>query len=194
MRLLTAYRLDAVDRHLETIHPAMPDYFPTPFAMPDYFPTPFPKAETRWLSHYRFDPPTLRIEPDGFVHGGYARQLAHTFDLSWIRHAVAPCYDARGGHCYDPASLVFAEVAGYLDGCRDVQSICDLRRDAAKGAALRRYAGLSGKHLPSGDDFTNLQAQSLSSASGRRRLPRHPAGLGVHCLRIGPGHGTHPNS
>lgn len=146
MRLLTPYRLDAVDRQLETIRPAIQDIFPTSF----------PKAETRWLSHYQFNSPTLRIEEDGFVHGGYTRLLSHTFDLRWIRPAVAPYYSSRGGHCYDPASLVLVEIAGYLDGCRDVQSIANRLRDASQGASLRRYAGLSGKHLPSGDDFTNL--------------------------------------
>jgi len=40
MKLLTQYRLDAVDRQLETIHPEMLDYFPEAF----------PKSESRWIS------------------------------------------------------------------------------------------------------------------------------------------------
>ncbi len=35
-----------------------------------------------------------------------------------MRQAVASYYDSRGGHCYAPASLLFVEVAGYLDSCR----------------------------------------------------------------------------
>lgn len=73
-----------------------------------------------------------------------------------MRQPVSPYYDSRGGHCYDPSSLLFVELAARLQGTTDVKSFCAEIRDTSKGASIRRYAGLSGKHLPSGDDFTNL--------------------------------------
>ena len=79
------------------------------------FTTPFPKASSGWLSHYEFTPYPIVFTSQGDVDGSLTWLVGATLDLSFTRALCAPHYGARGGSCYDPASLVFLEVAAKVD-------------------------------------------------------------------------------
>src|SRR6516165_8144272 len=96
---LTSFDLDAFVAHAETLnqrHRAVCT-------------TPFPKDPRRWLSHYHFTPRPLALTQDGDVEGGLGWLVGAMIDFSFTRSICAPKYGARGGHCYDPASLVVLE-------------------------------------------------------------------------------------
>ena len=47
--------------------------------------TPFPKAPSRWLSHYQFEPRAIELTPDGEVEG--EDELAHGLGVRLWFHA-----------------------------------------------------------------------------------------------------------
>jgi hypothetical protein len=65
-------------------------------------------------------------------------------------------YGARGGHCYDPASLLFLEVAAKVDGYPDYASFCHDLEQADKGRRYRELAGLD-QAIPRQDSFSNFR-------------------------------------
>jgi hypothetical protein len=114
---------------------------------------PFPKAPKRWLSHYHFRPRPIQFTAEGEVEGGLSWLLGATIDRRFTRALFAPYYSKEGGHCYDPASSFFLEVASRLDGYPDYARFCADLRQEEKG---RRYRELAGLHaaIPGEDDLS----------------------------------------
>src|SRR5688572_28592753 len=111
---LTPFDLDALIAHAETLNEQNRQTFTTPF----------PKASSRWLSHYAFTPHPIAFTSQGDVDGGLSWLIGATLDLSFTRSLCATSYGARGGSCYDPASLVFLEVAAKVDQYVDYALFC----------------------------------------------------------------------
>jgi len=122
------------------------------------FKTPFPKAPSRWLSHYEFTPRPIVLTNEGEVEGGLSWLVGGTLDFSFTRAICAPHYGTRGGHCYDPASLVFLEVAAKVDQYVDYARFCDDLRQHDKGRRYRELAGL-GDILPGEDDLCHFRSR-----------------------------------
>ncbi len=136
---LTSFDLDAFIAHAEALNEQNRQTFTTPF----------PKASSRWLSHYEFTPHPIAFTSQGDVDGGLSWLVGSTLDLSFTRALCAPHYGARGGCCYDPASLVFLEVAAKVDQYVDDAQFCRDLHDSDKG---RRYRLLAGLHGPVADE------------------------------------------
>jgi len=83
------------------------------------FTTPFPKPDSRWSSHYQFQPRPITLTDKGAVEGNLSWLVGATLDFSFARDLCAGAYGTRGGHCYDPASLLFLEVTAKVDGYPD---------------------------------------------------------------------------
>ncbi len=96
--------------------------------------TPFPKGPSRWLSHYVFEPRPITFTRQGEVQGGLSLLVASLFDLSFVRSIFAPRYRREGGHCFDPASLFFLQLAAKLDGYPTDAGFCKDLRQHDKGA------------------------------------------------------------
>ena len=118
--------------------------------------TPFPKDRSHLKSFYEYRPRSLHQDRRGQLRGGVVRLVATLFDFTFVRSIFASAYSARGGHCYDPASLfillVFAFVASYehlADFVRDLH-------DPSRGHQYRVFAGLHGQHIPTEADFTHF--------------------------------------
>lgn len=122
----------------------------------DTFTTPFPKAPSRWLSHYQFTPHAIEFTSQGDVDGGLSWLVGATVDFSFTRALCAPHYGARGGPCYDPASLIMLEVATKVDQYVDYAQFCRDLHDSDKG---RRYRQLAGLHdaVPGEDDLCHFR-------------------------------------
>jgi hypothetical protein len=90
----------------------------------EHFTTPFPKHDSRWISHYEFQPRRITFTNQGAVEGGLSWLVGATLDFSFARDLCASAYGTRGGCCYDPASLLFLEVAAKVDGYPDYASFC----------------------------------------------------------------------
>ncbi|MDH3601267.1 MAG: hypothetical protein OEU26_16745, partial [Candidatus Tectomicrobia bacterium] len=120
------------------------------------FTTPFPKNPSRWISHYHFHPRPLTFTGKGAVEGGLSWLVGATLDFSFARDLCAGAYGARGGRCYDPASLLFLEVAAKVDGYCDYASFCGDLDQADKGRRYRDLAGLD-KAIPRQDSFSNFR-------------------------------------
>jgi len=122
----------------------------------DTFTTPFPKAPSRWLSHYAFIPYAMAFTSQGDVDGGLSWLVGATVDFSFTRALCAPSYGARGGRCYDPASLIILEVATKVDQYDDYAQLCRDLHDSDKGRRYRQLAGLH-DHVPGEDDLCNFR-------------------------------------
>ena len=122
----------------------------------DTFTTPFPKAPSRWLSHDQFTPQAIAFTSQGDVDGGRSWLVGATVDFSCTRALCAPHYGARGGPCYDPASLIMLEVATKVDQYVDDAPFCRDLHDSDKG---RRYRQLAGLHdaVVGEDDLSNFR-------------------------------------
>jgi hypothetical protein len=143
---LTACDLDAFIAHAELLNQHNRDTFTTPF----------PKVPSRWLSHYQFTPQAIAFTSQGDVDGGLSWLVGATLDFSFTRSLCAPCYGARGGPCYDPASLIMLEVATKVDQYVDYAQFCRDLHDSDKG---RRYRQLAGLHdaVPGEDDLCHFR-------------------------------------
>jgi hypothetical protein len=117
------------------------------------FTMPFPKGPERWLSHYHFHPRPIEFTAEGEVEGGLSWLLGATIDLSFTRALFAPYSSKEGGHCYDPASSFFLELASRVDRYSDYAHFCTDLRQQDKG---RRYRELAGLHeaIPGEDDLS----------------------------------------
>ena len=102
---LMCFALDAFVSHADTLNQHHRETFTAPF----------PKAPSRWLSHYRFTPRPLSLTTEGDIEGGLSWLVSATIDFSFTRSICASHYGTRGGHCYDPASLVALEVSAKVD-------------------------------------------------------------------------------
>src|SRR4029450_2615440 len=102
---LTAFDLNAFVAHAEALNQQNRDTFTTPFT----------KAPSRWLSHYAFTPHPIEFTSQGDVDGGLSWLVGATLDFSFTRSLCASYYGARGGRCYDPASLIVLELAAHAD-------------------------------------------------------------------------------
>ncbi len=120
------------------------------------FTTPFPKGPDRWLSHYQFTPRPIEFTAAGEVEGGLSWLLGATIDLRFTRALFAPYYSKEGGHCYDPASSFFLEVACRLDGYPDYARFCADLHQQDKGRRYRELAGLY-TSIPGEDDLSNFR-------------------------------------
>jgi hypothetical protein len=90
------------------------------------------------------------------VEGGLSWFVGATIDCSCARSLCACAYDAMGGHCYHPASLVLLEVAAKVDGYPDYASFCGDLEQADKGRRYRDLTGLD-KAIPGQESFTNFR-------------------------------------
>ena len=145
---LTAFDLDAFVAHAETLNQQHRDTFTTPF----------PKAPSRWLSHYEFVPHPIAFTSQGDVDGGISWLIGSTLDFSFTRSLCAPVYGARGGFCYDPASLVVLEVVAKMDQYIDYAQFCRDLHDSDKGRRYRQLAGLHDE-VPGEDDLCNFRSR-----------------------------------
>ena len=100
---LTPFDLDAFVAHAEALNQHNRNTFTTPF----------PKDPSRWLSHYAFTPHPIAFTSQGDVDGGLSWLVGSTLDFSFTRALCAPRYGARGGRCFDPASLILLEVGDF---------------------------------------------------------------------------------
>ena len=119
---------------------------------------PFPKDPSRWLSHYQFTPRPITLTREGDVDGGLSWLIGATIDFSFTRAICAPHYGARGGSCYDPASLVLLEVVAHVDHYIDDAHFC---RDLHQNDQGRRYRELAGlhDHVPGEDDLCHFRSR-----------------------------------
>lgn len=143
---LTPFALDAFVAHAEVLNQRNREAFTTPF----------PKDPSRWLSHYHFTPQPLAFTNEGDVEGGLSWLVGVTLDFSFTRSICAPNYGARGGHCYDPASLVVLEVAAKVDRSPDSASFCADLHQQDQGRRYRQLAGLQGA-IPGDDDLSHFR-------------------------------------
>ena len=120
------------------------------------FTSPFPKCPSRWISHYQFEPRPITFTDQGAVEGGLSWLVGTTLDFSFARDLCADAYGTRGGNCYDPASLLFLEVAAKVDGYPDYASFCRDLEQAEKGRCYRDLAGLD-EAIPAQDSFSNFR-------------------------------------
>ena len=70
--------------------------------------------------------------------------------------SVRPIMARRGGHCYDPASLIMLEVATKVDQYVDYAQFCRDLHDRDKGRRYRQLAGLY-EHVPGEDDLCHFR-------------------------------------
>ena len=143
---LTTFDLDAFVAHAEVLNQHNRKTFTTPF----------PKAPSRWLSLYRFTPHPIEMTSQGDVDGGLSWLVGVTLDFSFTRALCAPYYGARGGYCYDPASLIMLEVATKVDQYVDDAQFCRDLHDHDKGRRYRQLAGLH-EHVPGEDDLCHFR-------------------------------------
>jgi hypothetical protein len=143
---LTAFDLDAFVAHAEALNQHNRETFITPF----------PKAPSRWISRYEFTPHAMEFTSGGDVDGGLSWLVGATLDFSFTRALCAPHYGARGGRCFDPASLIVLEVATKVDQYVDDAQFCRDLHDSEKG---RRYRQLAGLHdaVVGEDDLSNFR-------------------------------------
>jgi hypothetical protein len=145
---LTSFDLDAFIAHAEVLNEQNRQTFTTPF----------PKASSRWLSPYEFTPQPIAFTSPGDVDGGLSWLVGSTLDLSFTRALCATSYGARGGACYDPASLVFLEVAAKVDQYTDYAQFCRDLHDSNKGRRYRQLAGLHGA-IAGEDDLCHFRSR-----------------------------------
>jgi hypothetical protein len=143
---LTAFDLDAFIAHAELLNQHNRGTFTTLF----------PKAPSRWLSHYQFCPQTIEFTSEGDVDGGLSWLVGATVDFSFTRSLCAPHYGARGGPCYDPASLILLEMVTKVDQYVDYAQFCRDLHDRDKGRRYRQLAGLH-DHVPGEDDLCHFR-------------------------------------
>jgi hypothetical protein len=143
---LTACDFDAFVAHAEVLNQHNHETFTTPF----------PKAPSRWLSHYEFTPRSIEFTSEGDVDGGLSWLIGATLDFSFTRALCAPLYGARGGRCYDPASLIVLEVATKVDQYVDDAQFCRDLHDHDKGRRSRQLAGLHHR-VPGQDDLCHFR-------------------------------------
>jgi hypothetical protein len=143
---LTPFDLDAFIAHADALNEQNRQTFTAPF----------PKASSRWLSHYKFTPQSIAFTSQGDVDGGFSWLVGVTLDLSFTRSLCPTSYGARGGSCYDPASLVFLEVAAKVDQYTDYAQFCRDLHDSDKGRRYRQLAGLHGA-IPGEDDLCHFR-------------------------------------
>ena len=127
------------------------------------FTTPFPKAPHRWLSHDHFQPRPIEFTAAGEVEGGLSWLLGATIDLRFTRALFAPDYSKEGGHCDDPASAFFLEVASRVDGYPDDARFCADLRQQDKGRRSREMAGLH-TSIPGEDDLSHFRRRVDAAA------------------------------
>jgi hypothetical protein len=156
---LTAFDLDALIAHAELLNQHNRETFTDPF----------PKAPSRWLSHYQFTSHPITLTSQGDVDGGLSWLVGATLDFSFTRALCAPYYGARGGCCYDPASLVVLEVAAKVDQYIDYAQFCRDLHDQNKGRRYRQLAGLH-EHVPGEDDLCGSVHMTVV-IFGKKNLP-----------------------
>jgi hypothetical protein len=101
-------------------------------------------------------PRPLVLTREGDVEGGLSWLVGATLDFSFTRALCAPHYSARGGSCYDPASLLLLEVAASVDRDIDYAHFC---RDLHQSDKGRRYRELAGLHanIPGQGDLCHFR-------------------------------------
>ena len=129
----------------------------------EVFVLPFPKAPDRWLSHYQFRPRPIEFTAEGEVEGGLSWLIGSTIDMSFTRSLFAPYYSKEGGHCYDPASSFFLEVASRVDGYPNYARFCADLRQQEKGRRSREIAGLHAA-IPGEDDLSHFRRRVDAAA------------------------------
>ncbi len=116
----------------------------------------FPKERTRLKSFYEYRRRSLSRDQQGQFRGGLVRLVSILFDFSFSRSIFAGAYSARGGHCYDPVSLLVLLVFAYLDGYEYVSDFVTDLHDPDRGRQYRVLAGISQETIPQEADFSNF--------------------------------------
>jgi hypothetical protein len=143
---LTAFDLDAFVAHAEALNQHNRHTCTTPF----------PKDPSRWLSHDEFTPHPIAFTSQGEVDGGLSWLVGATWDFSFPRALGAPRYGARGGRCFDPASLIILEVAIKVEQYVDYAQFCRDLHDSGQGRRSRQLAGLHDAVVGE-DDLSNFR-------------------------------------
>jgi hypothetical protein len=143
---LTSLDLDAFVRQAKTLNQRNRERFTSLF----------PKRPSRWISHYQFQSRPITFTDKGAIEGGLSWLVGATLDFSFARDLCAESYGARGGNCYDPASLLLLEVAAKVDGYPDYASFCRDLEQAEKGRGYHDLAGLD-EAIPGQDSFSNFR-------------------------------------
>jgi hypothetical protein len=98
----------------------------------------------------------MALTSEGDVDGGLSWLVGATIDFSFTRSICASHYGARGGHCYDPASLVVLEGAAKGDQYVDYARFCAALQQVDKGRCYRELAGLHDA-IPGEDDLCHFR-------------------------------------
>ena len=98
----------------------------------------------------------MTLPQEGDVDGGLSWLVGATIDFGFTRSIGAPNYGTRGGPCYDPASLVFLEIAAQVDRYPDYARFCADLHQPDKGRHYRVLAGLH-DHVPGEDDLGHFR-------------------------------------
>jgi hypothetical protein len=101
-------------------------------------------------------PHPIELTSQGDIDGGLSWLVGATLDFSFTRALCAPHYGARGGCCYDPASLLVLEVATKVDQYVDYAQFCRDLHDRDKGRRYRQLAGLHDR-VPGEDDLCKFR-------------------------------------
>ena len=150
---LTAFDLEACVTHANTFNQYTRETFTTLF----------PKGPRRWLSHSAFTPRPIALTREGDVEGGRRWLVGATMDLRFTRSMCAPHYGTRGGHCYDPASLVGLAVAAKVEQYVDYARFCDDLHQAAQGRRSRQLSGLE-EHIPDESALSHCRSRVGAAA------------------------------
>jgi len=89
--------------------------------------------------------------------------MGSLFDFSFTRALFAPYYSEEGGHCFDPASLFFLELAGWVDLYPDRAAFCRDLHQQELGRRYRELAGVEGS-IPDEVDLCNFRYRVGSQA------------------------------
>lgn len=138
---------------LEVIRRKMP---PIQLQVAGQYITPFPKDHSRLKSFYEYRPRSLSRDRRGRLRGGAVRLVAILFDFTFVRSIFASVYSARGGHCYDPASLFVLLVFAFVNGYEYLSDFVADLHDPYRGHQYRIFAGISDESIPQEADFTNF--------------------------------------
>jgi hypothetical protein len=117
---------------------------------------PFPKHRSRLKSFYEYRPRSLSRDRQGRLRGGVVRLVVILFDFTFVRSLFASEYSARGGHCYDPASLFVLLVLACVAGYEYLSAFVTDLHDPDRGHQYRTFAGINAEHIPKEADFTNF--------------------------------------
>jgi len=123
--------------------------------LPSYLP--FPKDSSRWLSRYRYYPPTQEEYLCPKLLKDPISLTAKLLDFSWLRYLLADTYSKEGGLCYDPVSLFLLRNFASMDGYTRISQFVSDLNDPEKGNKYLKLSGVNPRNIPCQMTFTNFQ-------------------------------------